>query len=541
MHSIPSRAATALRDLFFLPFLCSISAALVTTGCTGESPTAQEAVTPDVEWQKLPTHTEAALRAVWGSSESDVFAVGDGGTILHYNGSRWSAMSSPTGENLHGVHGTGPDNVFAGGDNGTALHYDGVAWAALVPPTANNLGPVRAWSTYGTFADRDNPGVFRIYLGYSGGWSHDDTRTGASINDFRWIPEDFDRGVDEDMFIAGDDGAGYYYEVGWRPLEAGTADLVSVFGTAPGNVFVLDAQGTLWHFRGRTEGVPVAGTGQAMSAAVQRAYDDILLFGPAGRIYRYNRCELTQVHAGTRADFTAAWAAPDGSVFAVGSHGTILRFRGDGARSCPDNVTVKVSAGENPRISWSPPCAVSKIMVTAIEGPDQGNWFIAADGNHILPGLRAGDVPDCATEIRPRLGTMEAGLLYRITLVRRDIEGDLAVGFYNFRAGEQSQGAALAVGDPGTAPAAPEGVYVQPLRLIVAPEPGQPLILEFAKPERWRSLEFEEDGIDGPFDSVIRALVRDPDTGEVVSVQLDDIPVMEVGGSYAVYWPQPMQ
>ena len=43
---------------------------------------------------------------VWGSSGSDVFAVGNGGTILHYDGSAWSAMTSGTTFALNGVWGS---------------------------------------------------------------------------------------------------------------------------------------------------------------------------------------------------------------------------------------------------------------------------------------------------------------------------------------------------------------------------------------------------------------------------------------------------
>ena len=41
--------------------------------------------------------------AVWGTSSNDVFAVGDSGTILRYNGSAWSAMTSGTTECLNGI------------------------------------------------------------------------------------------------------------------------------------------------------------------------------------------------------------------------------------------------------------------------------------------------------------------------------------------------------------------------------------------------------------------------------------------------------
>ena len=42
------------------------------------------------------------LSDVWGSGGSNVFAVGDAGTILRYDGSNWSAMSSGTSETSRG-------------------------------------------------------------------------------------------------------------------------------------------------------------------------------------------------------------------------------------------------------------------------------------------------------------------------------------------------------------------------------------------------------------------------------------------------------
>ena len=46
----------------------------------------------DWKWQN-PLIQGNTLNAIWGSSGNDVFAVGDFGTILHYNGSAWSVMT----------------------------------------------------------------------------------------------------------------------------------------------------------------------------------------------------------------------------------------------------------------------------------------------------------------------------------------------------------------------------------------------------------------------------------------------------------------
>ena len=57
------------------------------------------------------------LRSVWGSSPSDVYAVGDAGTALHFNGSSWAYVDVPTANTLNTVSGTSATNVFIGGNN----------------------------------------------------------------------------------------------------------------------------------------------------------------------------------------------------------------------------------------------------------------------------------------------------------------------------------------------------------------------------------------------------------------------------------------
>ena len=83
-------------------------------------------------WQNpLPQGND--LNAVWGSSATDVFAVGNKGTILHYDGKAWALKDSGVTDNLYAVWGTSASDVFAvGGDiHGVILHYDGTAWSIM--------------------------------------------------------------------------------------------------------------------------------------------------------------------------------------------------------------------------------------------------------------------------------------------------------------------------------------------------------------------------------------------------------------------------
>ena len=66
------------------------------------------------------------LNGVWGSSATDVYIVGNSGTLFHWNGSVLAAPTvAPPAVSLYGVWGSGADDLYAVGDNGTILHSAG--------------------------------------------------------------------------------------------------------------------------------------------------------------------------------------------------------------------------------------------------------------------------------------------------------------------------------------------------------------------------------------------------------------------------------
>jgi hypothetical protein len=77
-----------------------------------------------------------ALHGVWGTSATNVFAVGSAGRILQFNGSAWTSMTSPTSLSLSRVWGSGVNDVYAVGDN-VMVHFDGKTWQNV--PLTNGL------------------------------------------------------------------------------------------------------------------------------------------------------------------------------------------------------------------------------------------------------------------------------------------------------------------------------------------------------------------------------------------------------------------
>jgi len=93
-----------------------------------------------VELPELPERSVAAqsLFKVWGTSAEDIFVVGGGRLILHYDGVAWSVQDAGDGsQQLFTVSGRGPDDVWAvgGGASPVLLHYNGTSWVEReLPP-----------------------------------------------------------------------------------------------------------------------------------------------------------------------------------------------------------------------------------------------------------------------------------------------------------------------------------------------------------------------------------------------------------------------
>lgn len=95
-------------------------------------------------WMGVNSFTTTPLDAVWGSSASDVWAVGADGTVRHFDGDLsegFFAVSSPTTRALHGLGGSSASDIWAVGDQGTILHFDGKTWSLATTGLATGQTP----------------------------------------------------------------------------------------------------------------------------------------------------------------------------------------------------------------------------------------------------------------------------------------------------------------------------------------------------------------------------------------------------------------
>lgn len=93
-----------------------------------------------------PLPSGANLHRVWGTASNDVWAVGEGGLVLHYDGIRWSVARYEAAADLSCLGGSGPGDVHAAGT--VAAHWNGTAWST----SAAAPGGFRPWAISGLWA-----------------------------------------------------------------------------------------------------------------------------------------------------------------------------------------------------------------------------------------------------------------------------------------------------------------------------------------------------------------------------------------------------
>ena len=311
-----------------------------------------------------PVHqgvTGNQLTAVWQDSADDVFAVGLNGTVLHYNGTTWSALAlnQPTYQ-LRAVYGTSTNDVWMVGDNGVTVHWNGSTFTTVstgVTPAPNLKGVWEAnskniyavggaitvlqsrnatsWTAVATphgvvdtlraiwgadsahiFVVGDN-GRLLMYNG-SGTWTQFTKPTGNPPFRGVWGTSA------TNVFAVATNGAVYQYNGTWTAMNSNTTnELDAVGGTSASNVWAVGVDGTTIHYNGAGNwtylGPPI---GLNLHGVSSGSASPIWAVGDGGTLISLNGTTET-VSAQSGFPILRIWAASDTSIWAT-TVGTVL-------------------------------------------------------------------------------------------------------------------------------------------------------------------------------------------------------------------------
>lgn len=302
-------------------------------------------------WALMSSGTTYHLSDVWGPSSSDVFAVGEGGTIQHYDGNAWSAMSSGTTDNLRGIYGSSSSNVFAGGDSGIILHYDGYTWrqvmteldgvpatAFLAPIVDIAVSPDWGEDTAIVVATADN-----IYASDNGGiefttlwepsFQPNPVEGWVNINSLDMAPDE--EGDNIVAVLVSDDSGIYLTEVpyeNWVYQHCDpSSDMVLDLFFSPN--YAVDGQfigvgevGTIFYHNDIVCNAIDSGTSNSLYGVWGTSFTNLFAVGVDGTILHYNGSIWSSMSSGTSNSLYSVWGTSSSDVYAVGDGGTILHY-----------------------------------------------------------------------------------------------------------------------------------------------------------------------------------------------------------------------
>lgn len=313
--------------------LSLLGASLLLGGADCATTSGEDGGTPEPSspWSEAFDAPEAgSISGVWGSGPDDIFAVGGDETasVMHYDGTEWTAMDVPEVPLLVWSYGFGPDDVYAVGLEGVALHYDGTEWTELNTGTTQDL-----WGVWGTATDDvwvvggsvDGTGEVTILH-----W--DGTAFSPSVVAESEVPSGIEAlfkvwGIGSKVFAVGQSGLILEWTgTEWLRQGAGAQandDFVSLWGTSEdrivavggrGNARIATYDGTTW--------TTIAPSGIGGLNAVFVEGDTVVVGGVEGFVGLFDDAtgDLVPEDSGTRFEVHAIWGDGTDRYWAVGGN-----------------------------------------------------------------------------------------------------------------------------------------------------------------------------------------------------------------------------
>ena len=272
-------------------------------------------------WQIMPSNTAKALISVWGTKWNDVYAAGESGTILHYDGKAWTKQDSSTTLYLNEVWGLGPSRTYALGDKGVILTRVGNSskWTQITQnKTYDQLFSIWGSSEKDLWICGKNGAI----LHYDGAWS----LTNIKANDLKSI-----WGDGGDIYVVGFGQGGLlarYNGTTWTTQQIYKEPLYSLWAVNASDMFVAggwNAGGAVLRNNGTGWTLMNTPAGPWLSQISGRSSQDVVAVGHEGRVLEYDGSQWRRASSPKVKTLFSVWVSSSGTAYAVGDEGVILR------------------------------------------------------------------------------------------------------------------------------------------------------------------------------------------------------------------------
>jgi len=260
--------------------------------------------------------TYANLRGVHGSTNRDVYAVGDDGTILRNDGNAWSLSTSGFSENLHDVFVVSSLDIFVVGDGGRILRGADGTWTPMASGVGTSLRGVWAENSSYVFAVGDAGTILR----FDGVDWNPEVAPGFAYTDVWGFPSS------EPIAVALGGVIAMRNAGTWSAMtDPVSTDLFGVWGTSATNAYAVGANGVILHLddSGVWESM-VSGVSDDI-VAVSGANETVWVVTQGGIALRRDGASWRIEESPPIAGYGAV-QVQSGRVFAAGTRGGIVRF-----------------------------------------------------------------------------------------------------------------------------------------------------------------------------------------------------------------------
>jgi len=270
-------------------------------------------------WSTTTTGSTQKLNSVWMSGTS-AFAVGANGEILRYANGAWNRQSSPTTESLLGVSGQTTANVVAVGTFGTVLSFNGTRWTAV-----NNGGNTADLYAVGSVSATDA----RMYIASDDGVLLLNAGSLTRVTT-PYAPQMFSVSVDPagNVWASGQRGSTLRMTGSTWSTVSLAPDLIDVWSTSATNSWAVGEFGFVYRWNGSTWSRQTTPSTATLNAVWGASSTDAFAGGDNGTLLRFNGTSWAAMSFPSTASIYAIWGSSATNVYAVTSAGEIVRFNG---------------------------------------------------------------------------------------------------------------------------------------------------------------------------------------------------------------------
>jgi len=265
--------------------------------------------------------------ALWGSGSEDVWVGGNSaasrtGTLSHWDGKTWTGAAGGPFPAIWNLWGAGPGDLWAVADGGSVLHHTSAGWTMHRAPADFRAALVGIWGSGGR--DIWVVGASGAVLHWNGtAWSDVDAGFESHTLFGVW------GSGPHDVWVVGDKGAIRHWDGNtWSTFPSGVAaDLIDIWGDGPSNVWVVGFAGTILHWNG-TNWACSEKTDRNVMSVWGSGPNDVWAGGDGGALLHWDGVSWTPVPSGTTQTLNEIWGTGRDDVWAVGENGTVLRWDG---------------------------------------------------------------------------------------------------------------------------------------------------------------------------------------------------------------------